>query len=205
MTTTDATGQAVTHRPDARLQRWGGVAAVLGGLLMLMPSLLPMLPFLGVATFVAAIASALLLVAAAVLLAKAAVRPWAGFGWQKLGGILLILFHAWRLALMLVPHDALLLLVAFSGDGSTIVRALVAIVAGIAIAKSWPLRGFDRWSMLLVATAFVIANYGGYALASAGGAGTGDALVALSALYPLALVAFGVGHAVSGSRGSRTG
>lgn len=199
--TTAARGHAV-HR---RLQLWGGGAAIVGTLLGLAPQLLLMLPMASPLPLgqVGTIAGGLLMVVAAVLLAKAFVGDRAPFGLAKLGGILLILFHCWWLAVVLVPAD-LWLLGASGGEVWNATRLIIGVAAGVAIATSWPARGFNSWSMLIVAACFGLATYGAYALIIGLGQAGADGALLLSTLQPLSLLAFGAGHAVSGWRGTRT-
>jgi hypothetical protein len=200
----DNTIAARGHEVHRRLQLWGGGAAILGTLLGLAPQLLLMLPMASPLPLgqVATIAGGLLMVVAAVLLAKAFVGDRAPFGLAKLGGILLILFHCWWLAVLLVPTD-LWLFGATGGEVWNVMRAVIGVAAGVAIATSWPARGFNRWSMLIVAACFGLAIYGAYALIIGLGQAGADGALLLSYLQPLSLLAFGAGHAISGWRAVR--
>lgn len=199
-------GSNVGHsRPvNRRLQLWGGAAAIVGTVLGIAPNLLfavgPQL--VGPAAQVLTIVGGLLMVAAAVLLAKAFVGDRAPFDLGKLGGILLILFHCWWLAVVL-PNEWWLV-GPTAGEAWHVTRLLIGVLAGIAIATSWPARGFNRWSMLIVAACFGLGIYGAYALIlSMGQAGAEGALL-LNYLQPLSVLAFGAGHAISGWRAVRT-
>lgn len=201
----DETAAAASHRVHRRLQLWGGAAAIVGTLLGALPQLLIWLPMgsplpLGQ---VGSIAGALLMVASAVLLAKAFVGDRARFGLAKLGGILLILFHCWWLAVVLVPTD-LWLFGASGGEVWNATRLIIGVAAGVTIATSWPAHGFNRWSMLIVAACFGLAVFGAYALILGLGTAGADGALLLGSLQPLSLLAFGAGHAVSGWRARRT-
>ena len=200
----DAERTASGRRPNPRLQAWGGLAAIAGALLTVAPGV-PGLPpgwFAGGVQAAAVVTGAVLLVASATLLAIALVGDRAPLGKAKLGGILLLLFHCWWFATLLVPEAWWFAGGVAAGEASTLVRLLLGIAAGALIAASWPVRGFNRWSMLLVAACFSAASYGAYAVMLASPR-AGAVAVLLSMLYPLALVAFGVGHAVAGRQGSR--
>lgn len=187
-----------------RLQLWGGCAAILGALLGIAPNLLFMsgsgLP--GASGQVIATFGALLLVAAAVLLAQAFVGHRAPLGLAKLGGILLILYFCWWFAVVLIPSDWWIGGPA-GGEAWNASRLVIGVAAGIAIATRWPARGFNRWSALIVAACFGLAIYGAYALVLGLGQAGATGAVLLGYLQTLSLIAFGVGHAISGWRATR--
>lgn len=202
--TADQVSAGRRREVDRRLQRWGGASALLGAVLgpapqlllgaggVVPPLLLQSLPIL----------AALLLVAAAVLLAKAFVGDRASFGLAKLGGILLILYFCWQLAVVVVPAEWWLLGAA-GGEVWNASRLVIGVAAGVAIATSWPASGFNRWSALVVAACFGLAISGSYALVLSVGPAGADAALLLSLIQPLSLLAFGAGHAISGWRGTR--
>lgn len=197
------TERSAPPRVGRRLQLWGGGTAIVGTLLGIAPTLLFMLgtgrPDLLVQACV--IGGGLLMVASAVLLATAFVGSRAPFGLAKLGGSLLILFHVWWLAAVIVP-PAWLFGGPVAGEVWNATRLIIGVAAGIAIATSWPTRGFNRWSMLIVAACLGLAIYGAYALLLSVGQSGADWVFLVSYLQPLSLVAFGAGHVVSGWRGT---
>lgn len=202
--TADDTTVAQHREVHRRLQLWGGCAAILGALLGITPNLLFMsgggLP--GAVAQVIAILGGLLLVGAAGLLAQAFVGHSAPLGLAKIGGILLILYFSWWLAVVVIPSDWWIG-GQFGGEAWNVSRLVIGIGAGVAIATSWPASGFNRWSALIVAACFGLAIYGAYALVlGAGQAGAAGAML-LGYLQTLSLVAFGIGHAISGWRSTR--
>lgn len=179
----------------AGMRLWAGVAAIAGGLLAA-GAWLPQVS--GAAEMLLGIGSAAAMLASTLLLVTALLGRRTRLGWARLGGIALIVFHCWWLVawatpLLLGDPDAA------PNDAGALVRQLVGLAAATAIAARWPVSGFDRWSMFLVVACDVLTTYGWVAAAF----GSMAAFGALTLTLPLALVAFGAGHAVSGLRAGR--
>ena len=179
-TVRDRNPRAARTRDGQRLA--GGIAIALGGGVWLLPALLP-----GTAAAMplpSATAPGLVLLGA-VLLQFGIVGDRAPLSWVKVGGILTLCYFCSWFALHVVPGA---LAAAHPWDAISVTRLLVGLVAAIVIARSWPVRGYDRWAMLVVVLA--------------------DALNTLlmslvGALFPLALVALGASHVVSAIRRRR--
>jgi len=184
------------RRPDRRLQQLGGAAAVAAGGVTALAGLPADVPgWLGVA---GSLVGALLLPVAAVLLVKAFVGDRAPLGWAKLGGIMLIIYSCWWLVLLALP------LVLSPGpsamvvtSGSEVVRIVVGLAAAAAIAARWPVRGFNRWSMLVVVAGDIVSTQLAWLAAPAGSV---PLMLAMGLAWPLSVVALGIGHALSGRR-----
>lgn len=195
MTTTlqDRNPRAARARNGQRLA--GGIAIALGGAVWLRSALLPVAA--AVMPLPSATAPALVLLGA-VLLQLGIVGDRAPLSWVKVGGIVTLLYFCSWLALHLVP-DALA--AARPWDAITIVRLLVGLVAAIVIARSWPVRGYGRWAMLVVVLADALNSLAwGWVLLAV----PSVALMALvGALFPLALVALGASHVAVAARAGR--
>jgi hypothetical protein len=182
-------------RTRSRQRLAGGIAIALGGAVWLLSALLS--ASAAAMPLPSATAPALVLLGA-VLLQFGIVGDRAPLSWVKVGGIVTLLYFCSWLALHLVP-DALT--AARAGDAMTILRLLVGVVAAIVIARSWPVRGYGRWAMLVVVLADALNSIvWGWVLLAAPSVG----LVALvGALLPLALLALGVSHVVAAMRALR--
>lgn len=182
-------------RPDARLQQLGGSAAVAAAGITVLAWMRPDGPTWLLTA--GAVLGGLLLPVAAALLAKAFVGDRAPLSWAKLGGIALIIYSCgW-----LVPHALAPLLpggpaaMAVTGTWDA-VRILGGAVAAAAIAARWPVRGFNRWSMLLVVAGDILSQSSWLAAA----AGAQPLMTAMTLAWPLSVLALGLGHALSGRR-----
>jgi hypothetical protein len=178
-------------RTRSRQRLAGGIAIALGGAVWLLAASAVAMPL------PSATAPALVLLGA-VLLQLGIVGDRAPLSWIKVGGIATLLYFCWWLALHLVP-DALSTVSPW--EALTTVRLLVGLVAAIVIARSWPVRGYGRWAMLVVVLADALNNLvWGWVLLAAPSVG----LVALvGALLPLALLALGASHVVAAMRALR--
>jgi len=181
--------------PPWAMRLWAGVTAIVGGLLAA-GAWLPQAS--GAAATLLGIASAAAMSVSTLLLITALLGRRPRLGWAKLGGIALIVFHAswlaaWATPLLLGDADAV------PSQAAALVRQIAGLAAATAIAARWPVSGLDRWSMFLVVAGDVLTTHGWVAAAF----GSMAAFGALTLTLPLALIAFGVGHAVSGWRTRR--
>lgn len=184
------------RRPDRRLQQIGGAAAVAAGGITALSGLPADVPgWLGVA---GSLVGALLLPVAAVLLVKAFVGDRAPLSWAKLGGIALMIYSCWWLVTLALPivlspgPSAMVVTTA-----SEVVRIVVGLAAAAVIAARWPVRGFNRWSMLVVVAGDIVSTQLAWFAAAAGSV---PLMLAMGLAWPLSVVAFGAGHALSGRR-----
>ncbi|WP_026372613.1 hypothetical protein [Agrococcus lahaulensis] len=189
----DRNPRAARTRDGQRLA--GGIAIVLGGAVWLVPALLPAA---AAATPLPSATAPALALLGAVLLQFGIVGDRAPLSWVKVGGILTLFYFCSWLALHLVP-DALA--AANPWGATSVMRLLVGLIAAIVIAKSWPVRGYDRWAMLVVVLADGLNSLvWGWVLLAAPSA----ALITLvGALFPLALVALGASHIAAALRARR--
>jgi len=166
----------------------GGAAIVIGALLFWVSPFAPRLLGLPVA---AVLGTALLAVGAG-LLASAIVDARAPLSWAKVGGIALIGYCCCWLALFVVPGSLWIAGGVAVGTGFDATRVLVGLIAGNAIARAWPVRGYARWAMLFVVACDALGSFvwGWMLLAVPSPA----LMAAVGALLPLALVALGASH-----------
>lgn len=197
-TVPDATEQTRVLRPNRRLQQLGGAAAVAAGGLTALASL----PTDGPAWLStgAAVLGGVLLVVAAVMLVQAFVGDRAPLSWAKVGGILLLFYSVmWLVPLVMTP-----LLSPEGGfgvvtTGSDAARIVLGLAAAAAIAARWPVRGFNRWSPLLVVAGDIVLQLAYYGAA----AGSLELTTAMVLAWPLAVIALGAGHALAARRMQR--
>lgn len=192
MTTTLRERNPRAARTRDRQRLGGGIAIALGGLVWLVPALLPVAA--AAMPLPSATAPALVLLGA-VLLQFGIVGDRAPLSWVKVGGIFTLLYFCSWLALHLAP-DALA--AARPWDALSTMRLLVGLVAAIVIARSWPVRGYDRWAMLVVVLADALNSVAwGWMLLAVPSVGL---VTLVGTLFPLALVALGASHAVTAIR-----
>lgn len=166
----------------------GGAAIALGALLFWASPFVPTL--LGLPA--AGLLGTAMLAAGAVLLASAIVGERAPLSWAKVGGIALIGYCCSWLALFVVPGSVFAAGGVAVGTGLDAARLLVGLVAGIAIARAWPVRGYARWAVLVVVAFDALGSFAwGWVLFAVPSVAL---LTILGALLPLALIALGTSH-----------